>query len=109
MIKQWDIWLADFPYEENPKKFSSRPIVVLSVQPLVILAVKVTKHLPRSSDPYDVTIVEWKQSGLRYPSTARVSKTMSLSYSNFICKLGVLDYRDQENISNMFIKFINNK
>ena len=106
-IKQWDIWLADFPYEEDHKKFSSRPIIVLNIQQSFVLAVKITKHSPRSADPYDVTIVQWKQSGLMYPSTARVSKTMKLPHSSFRCRLGVLSNRDQATIYNTFIKFIN--
>lgn len=74
-INQWDIWLTDFPYEEDPTQFSSRPVIVLSVEPLWLLSVKVTKHKPRSYDKYDIEIKKWSESGLNEPSTARISKT----------------------------------
>lgn len=105
-IHQWDIWLTDFPYEEDHNQFSSRPVIVLSVEPLWLLSVKVTKHDSRDSDPFDVKIKKWKESGLEYPSTARVSKTVGLSVSNFSKKLGVLHSDERLKIVQMFYDFM---
>lgn len=106
-IKQWDVWLVDFPLEENRKKFLTRPAIVLSVDPLQLLSLKITKHKPR--DKYDVVIYKWKEAGLRYQSTARTSKPVFLSRYKFIHKLGVLDEFDRINVDNSFREYIEHK
>lgn len=108
-IQQWDIWLTDFPYEEDHNQYSSRPVIVLSVEPLWLLSVKVTKHDKREYDPYDVTIDKWQESGLEYPSTARISKTTGLSVSSFIKKLGVLHPDERLKIVQSFYGFVQSK
>lgn len=105
-IKQWDIWLTDFPYEEDHNQFSSRPVIVLSVEPLWLLSVKVTKHDLRYFDPFDVKIEKWKESGLECPSTARVSKTAGLSVTNFAKKLGTLHPDERLKIVQTFYDFM---
>ena len=106
-ISQWDIWLTDFTYDDDPSKSSSRPVIVLSVEPLFLLSVKVTKHAPRSTDPFDVPISKWVESGLKYPSTARISKTMGISISNFQYKLGVLHQDERMNILTAYFDYVN--
>lgn len=108
-IQQWDIWLTDFPYEEDTSQSSSRPVIVLSVEPLWLLSVKVTKSSPREYDPYDIIIEKWKESGLEYPSTARVSKTIGLPVSNFIKQLGSLHTDERYKIINTFYDFMKSK
>ena len=105
-ISQWDIWLTDFPYEEDHNQYSSRPVIVLSVEPLWLLSVKVTKHDIRDFDPFDVKIERWKESGLEYPSTARISKTAGLSVTNFIKKLGMLHPDERLKIVQTFYNFM---
>lgn len=106
MINQWDIWLTDFPNEEDNTQYTSRPVIVLSVEPLWLLSVKVTSHKPRISDKYDIEITKWQESGLSKPSTARISKTTHLSPSNFKYKLGSLHPVDRASVINMFAQFI---
>lgn len=104
-INQWDIWLTEFPLEEDNSQSISRPVIVLSVKPMWIMSVKVTKHNPRENDPYDIEIKKWKESGLNYPSTARVAKSNKLHISNFKKYLGQLHSDDRINVINAFIDF----
>ena len=106
-INQWDIWLVDFPLEENPKIFLPRPVVVLNVEPIQLLSLKITKHKPR--DKYDVIIHKWREAGLKYESTARVSKIIRLSHLKFKYKLGVLDEFDRNNVENSFIEYVQSR
>lgn len=39
-IKEGDVWLVNFPLEENPTEFLSRPAIVINVEVLEILSVK---------------------------------------------------------------------
>ena len=84
--KQWELWYANFPFED--KNISKdRPVIILSVQPLCVLSIKVTSHEVREADKYDVPITHWQEAGLKHESVARISKTVSLDNSKFRRKL----------------------
>lgn len=51
----------------------------------------------------DQTIQEGK---LNFESTARISKTYSLNKDAFIFKIGTLDTRDMDKVSDLYIKFV---
>jgi hypothetical protein len=106
MINQWDVWFAEFPFEDTSGS-KDRPVIVLNVEPLEVLSVKVTTHAIRNSDEFDIPISRWSESGLKGPSVARVSKTTNLSTDNFRRKLGVLHEDDREPIMRSYINFIN--
>lgn len=42
-ILEGDVWLVNFPLEEDPTQFLPRPVVVINVETLEVLSVKVTK------------------------------------------------------------------
>ena len=85
--KQWELWYANFPFED--KNISKdRPVIILSVQPLCVLSIKVTSHEVREADKYDVPITHWQEAGLKHESVARISKTVSLDNSKFRRKIG---------------------
>lgn len=102
----WEVWYADFPYEDDASKSSDRPVIVLSIVPLCILSVKVTKHPKRDSDEFDTEIVDWQQAGLAYPSVARLSKTITLDPSKFRRKIGELSDDDKTRIANAYINYL---
>lgn len=103
--KQWELWYADFPFEDtNDSK--DRPVIVLSVQPLCVLSIKVTSHNVRESDKYDVPIEHWAEAGLLHESVARISKTMSLDSDKFRRKIGDLHPDDIRIIGNKYIEFL---
>ena len=105
MITEGEIWLVNFPFEENPNQFLPRPVIVLNVDLSQILSTKVTKHDPRASDQYDTPIQYWKEANLKYPSTARVSKTVPLMLSNFIHFIGRANSNDLLKIQEMYTDF----
>lgn len=105
-IQEGEVWFVEFPLEENPDVTINRPVVVLDVDELKVLSVKITKHTPRKEDPYDTPIVYWKEAKLNFESTARISKTYSLNKDAFIFKIGTLDTRDMDKVSDLYIKFV---
>jgi mRNA-degrading endonuclease toxin of MazEF toxin-antitoxin module len=112
IINPQEVWWARFPFEEDPTKFTTRPVIVLqeiSVEDMLsvleietdesnYLSVKVTKHKVRSNDPYDTEIVKWREANLNEKSTARIAKTINLPKSQFIDKIGIADDEDYERI-----------
>jgi len=46
IVNEGEIWLANFPLEEDPSKYLSRPVIALNVDGSDILSVKVTRHDP---------------------------------------------------------------
>lgn len=105
MISEGEIWLANFPLEEDPAQFLPRPVIVLNVNLPEILSTKVTKHVPRTTDPYDIRIKYWQKANLHFPSTARVSKTVPLNFSDFIHFIGVANVNDLLKIQEMYMEF----
>lgn len=107
-MNQWEVWTAVFPYEDDPKKFKKRPVIIIDVESLKVLSVKVTHHEKRVYDDYDVPICKWKEIGLKQPSVARVSKTIYLTKDKFDRCIGKLLVDDVKPIYEKFIKFIEN-
>ena len=106
-MKEWEIWFAEFPYEEDANITSNRPVVILSVEPLQVLSVKVTTHEYRENDLYDVPLFHWQECGLNWQSIARVSKTIFLTRDHFQKKIGQLHTNDSDNIMKRYQEFIN--
>ena len=107
-MQKGEVWFAGFPLEEDPTCILKRPVIVMDENMLGVLSVKVTKHQPRSSDPYDIPILHWAEAGLRLASTARVSKIMLLSKDNFLFPLGRLCAEDINRIDETYLKFLSN-
>jgi hypothetical protein len=108
-MKSWEVWFANFPFDDNPAITKKRPVIILDIAPLRVLSVKVTTHNVRDADEYDTPIQHWKEAGLDRPSIARVSKTIYLTPENFIHKIGDLHIDDQNAILNRYVTFVNSK
>lgn len=102
-----EVWFAEFPFEEDNSKTTYRPVVVLDEDKLSVLSVKVTRHAVRTDDPFDTPIVHWKDAGLNFLSTARVSKIMTLNADDFIFKIGDLHPDDLSAIEEQYITLMN--
>lgn len=102
----WEIWFADFPFEDSPTVVKSRPVIILNIDPLEVLSIKVTSKDVRADDPYDIAIVHWKESGLKFPSVARISKVMLLSKDKFKFKIGTLHDEDRIAILSTYGHFL---
>ncbi|MGI1659689.1 MAG: type II toxin-antitoxin system PemK/MazF family toxin [Desulfitobacterium sp.] len=106
MINDGDVWFAKFPLEEDGTESSSRPVIILNVERLIVLVVKVTKMPPRPNDKYDIPIDYWQHANLRFKSTARVSKTQILNHSQLLFRIGTLHPNDFANIQDTYIQYI---
>ena len=105
-ILEGDVWLVNFPLEEDPTKFLSRPAIIINVGILEVLSVKITKTEPRDEDQYDMPIVYWQQANLRFKSTARISKTVYINKSQFIHQIGILHKEDLAEVQRLFVEYI---
>ncbi len=108
-MEKGEVWFVEFPLEEDKTQIINRPVVVLDENILGVLSVKITKHQPRATDPYDIPILYWEEAGLRLASTARVSKVMLLSKDSFIFQIGNLCEEDIERIEASYRDFIENR
>ena len=108
-MNQWEVWYAQFPYEEDATIIKERPVIILNVETLECLSVKVTSKDVRDDDEYDTPIVYWREAGLKKPSVARISKTMNLSKSSFVDRKGILHIDDRQTIMQRFVDFMNSK
>ncbi|MCM1025778.1 MAG: type II toxin-antitoxin system PemK/MazF family toxin [Roseburia sp.] len=111
MMKQWEVWYAEFPYEEDNSIIKVRPVIILNADndKLECLSVKVTTHDVRENDEYDTPIIHWAEAGLKQPSVARVSKTMILTVDKFKTKKGDLHPDDIQTVMNRFMAFMATK
>ena len=105
-MNAWDVWYANYPYEENPNIIKPRPVVVLNIEPLEVLSIKVTHHDVRESDPFDIPIIKWKEAGLTVASVARISKAIYLDKNSFTSIIGQLHPDDIERIYYKYIESI---
>ncbi len=105
-FKRGEVWFVSFPLEENPEKFTNRPVVVLNAKERLVLSVKITKHKVREDDAFDTPILYWSDAGLRMSSTARVSKIQLLDEDNFIFKIGDLHEDDLNAILQQVFDFV---
>lgn len=104
-MKQWEIWYADFPFEDKAQS-KDRPVIIISVEPLALLSVKVTSHNARDCDEYDTPIVYWREANLREPSVARISKTIQLDKNKFRKKIGELHPNDISTIARRYVDYL---
>ena len=84
-----------------------RPCIIVDQVNEEFLVIKVTKHDPRESDPYDVEIIDWQKCGLKLPSTARISKIQYIDRSQIDNYKGRLEATDEKRISEMLEKYLN--
>lgn len=104
-MKIWELWYANFPYEDRPES-KDRPVIVLNTNPLCVLSIKVTSQEIRDKDKYDTTIDHWQEAGLVKPSVARISKTVSLDEDKFRRKIGDLHKDDIPIILKTYLQFL---
>lgn len=102
-MNKGEVWFVSFPLEEDRSKYISRPVVVLNIEDEEVLSVKTTKRDPRKKDPFDTPIIHWREAGLDYASTVRISKTMFLNKSLFDFRIGTLNPYDLKIIQDIYV------
>lgn len=108
-MREWEVWFARFPYEEDTGIVKNRPVIILNMESSEILSVKVTTHAIRDNDDYEIPIFHWQESGLNNPSVARIAKSVYLTKDKFTKKIGDLHMNDINNLYKKYIEFIENQ
>jgi mRNA interferase MazF len=90
-IQPGEIWIADILFTDGHGS-KNRPVLILWVDGSDVVAAAVTTATPRSAT--DVSLKDWKVSGLKAASTVRLSRLDSLEQSLLIAKLGTLTPAD---------------
>jgi len=86
-MRPGEFWIADIPFT-NARVSKRRPTLILWLDAEDAVVAVVTSASPRSST--DVSLQEWSTSGLRVPSTVRLSRLDCLEQSLFLFPLGVV-------------------
>ncbi|MBD2425585.1 type II toxin-antitoxin system PemK/MazF family toxin [Phormidium sp. FACHB-1136] len=86
-----EFWVADIPFT-NGQASKKRPVLVLWQDGLDVVVAAVTSAQPRTQT--DVLLQDWQQSGLRVPSTVRLSRLDCLEGSLFLAKIGTVTVND---------------
>lgn len=108
-MKRWDIYWANFPYEDDPTKQKRRPVVIAKDGTVYVLTLKVTTHEARTHDPYDYPLRYWQESNLPSASVVRVSKLAKLPPSAFGEFIGQIHPYDAIMIQNRMNEFLQNR
>lgn len=102
-----DVWYSLFPKEEDKNDLMERPCIIVEEYEEEYLVIKITRHDPRTEDPFDTEIVDWSACGLKSPSTARISKVTLINKSQILNYKGHLTPYDEFVISEKLDEFIN--
>ena len=78
-MAKYDVYLQEVVFEDNPEEFKLRPILDLGNNTGVTLAAKITSKPPRAGYFGEYVLQQWKEAGLKKPSTIRLSKLFPLS------------------------------
>ena len=81
-LKQWDVWEADVPFEENVRHTKRRPVVIIDSS--LVLVLKLTTH--NSSDkprPFEYELSKWAEAGLSKKTFVQCDRLIRLSEENF--------------------------
>jgi mRNA interferase MazF len=98
-IRPGEFWVADIHYMSG-NGTKKRPVLVLWLDGLDAVVAAVTSAKPRSA--FDVELADWQTSGLRLPSTARLSRLDCLEQSLLIGRIGVISPDDGERINQVW-------
>jgi mRNA interferase MazF len=90
-----EFWLADIPFT-NGVASKLRPVLLLWEDGADVVVAVVTSANPRSAA--DVPLLQWALSGLRVPSTVRLSRLDCLEQSLLRRKLGAVARPDADRL-----------
>ena len=88
------------------------------IRPVIVVSKPYGKHnivavVPISSkdvsQPVDVSLSGWNQSGLLRPSTARVHRITTIEESKLISALGPINLKDKNSLKQALFKFLSLK
>lgn len=105
-MNRWDIYWADVPFEDNPQLSKIRPVIVCADRKVYVLAVKVTTHEKREINPYDYSLIFWRESGLPSESVVRIDKLSQLPPSAFGSFIGRVNPADAVEIQKRMTQYV---
>ena len=84
-INAGDFWVADIKFTDSSTS-KKRPVLILWIDKEDVIVAAVTSSLPRTDT--DIALKDWKNSGLKVPSTVRLSRLDCLEKSLLVHRLG---------------------
>ena len=102
-IRPGEFWIAEIRFTSGAGT-KKRPVLVLWPDGSDVVVSAVTSAKPRSN--FDVELADWKTSGLRLPSTVRLSRLDCLEQSILIARIGVISTIDGDKIKQVWASFI---
>ncbi len=94
-LRSGEFWVANILFTDGSAG-KKRPVLVLWLDGQDVVVAAVTSAAPRSST--DVLLADWRNSGLRVPSTVRLSRLDSLEQALLLTKLGRLSSADAQTL-----------
>jgi mRNA interferase MazF len=102
-IKGGEFWIAEITFT-NGTASKKRPVLILWVDGEDVIVAVVTSTQPRTQT--DVALNNWADSGLRLPSTVRLSRLDSLEKTLLRNKLGKVSQQDSWQLINIWEQHI---
>jgi len=88
-----ELVLARVPFSSGTQSKLRAALVVLDTGDADVVIARVTSQTPQT--PHDVVLTEWKQSGLLFPSVARLHKLVTIEKSLINRRIGQLQATDR--------------
>lgn len=98
-IHPGDFWVAEIPFTDG-SALKKRPVLVLWLDGNDVVVAAVTSAAPRT--PTDVPLADWRDSGLRVPSTVRLSRLDCLEQSLLLFRLGRVSPSDAQRLKDIW-------
>ena len=108
LIKPRQVWMARFPYEDDPTQSKVRPVLVMAgddeSERVSVLSMKITSTEPR--DKYDFVLDDWALIPIDHQSTICPAHVTALPLSNFKELRGIVSDSDWERATDRFERFL---
>jgi mRNA interferase MazF len=99
MPQPGELWLAEIPFTQGAGS-KLRPVLVLWTDASDVVVAAVTSAGPRSAT--DVALRDWREEGLRVPSTVRLSRLDCLEQSLLRRCLGMISKSDAQRLKEIW-------
>ncbi|HEX5446894.1 MAG TPA: type II toxin-antitoxin system PemK/MazF family toxin [Pirellulales bacterium] len=103
MILAGELWVADIAFT-NQSASKKRPVLVLWLDAADVVVAAITSANARSLS--DVPLGDWQISGLRVPSTVRLSRLDCLEQRLLVHRLGRISPQDAQQVKSVWIQHV---
>jgi len=102
-IRPGEFWVADILFTDQ-RASKKRPVLVLWLDAADAVVAAVTAAAPRTAS--DLALVDWRASGLRVPSTVRLSRLDCLEQTLLLFQLGGISSGDAQRVHQVWAQQI---